>query len=142
MMFNSQYDTPYAPPVASHAPGYVPLGQESQYDAPEKTPEQKAKEGYEAAAPDCNCGTKAKAFQVMKEGINKGRWFYVCEKPRGNGSCDFFKWISQQGSVVQGGVRNNTLVDMITANQTRLLNELQIMQRKMDTLLNFCNPNH
>ncbi|KAJ6114529.1 hypothetical protein N7486_000307 [Penicillium sp. IBT 16267x] len=41
----------------------------------------------------CNCPTREPAirFQVKKEGPNRGRWFYTCQKPQ-NQRCTFFLW--------------------------------------------------
>ncbi|XP_013416438.1 DNA topoisomerase 3-alpha-like [Lingula anatina] len=39
----------------------------------------------------CNCHQAAKQLTVQKEGPNKGRQFYACPKPRGEG-CAFFQW--------------------------------------------------
>ncbi|KAJ5626950.1 hypothetical protein N7528_004377 [Penicillium herquei] len=41
----------------------------------------------------CNCPTRERAvrFQVKKEGPNRGRWFYTCQKPQ-NQRCRFFLW--------------------------------------------------
>lgn len=41
--------------------------------------------------PSCRCGEPAVSRTVSKEGPNKGRPFYCCAKPRGQG-CDFFEW--------------------------------------------------
>ncbi|XP_032669264.1 DNA topoisomerase 3-alpha isoform X2 [Odontomachus brunneus] len=41
----------------------------------------------------CNCHETAIQLTVRKEGPNKGRLFYKCAKPQGNG-CDFFLWAS------------------------------------------------
>ncbi|KAJ6028014.1 hypothetical protein N7540_003590 [Penicillium herquei] len=41
----------------------------------------------------CNCPTRERAvrFQVKKEGPNRGRWFYTCQKPQ-HKRCGFFLW--------------------------------------------------
>ncbi|XP_052784926.1 DNA topoisomerase 3-alpha-like [Mya arenaria] len=39
----------------------------------------------------CQCGQPAKSLTVQKEGPNKGRPFYGCPQPRGQG-CTFFQW--------------------------------------------------
>lgn len=39
----------------------------------------------------CGCQLEAKKLIVQKEGPNKGRPFYTCPKPRGEG-CKFFQW--------------------------------------------------
>ncbi|XP_067044937.1 DNA topoisomerase 3-alpha-like isoform X2 [Acropora muricata] len=41
--------------------------------------------------PCCHCRQPAASRTVSKEGPNKGRPFYCCAKPRGQG-CDFFEW--------------------------------------------------
>jgi hypothetical protein len=142
------YPDPNAP--GSHSSNFVHLGQESQYpDAePELTPEQaaqkKAQEDFAAVAPNCHCGQKAATLQVKKEGPNKGRWFYGCPKRQEEGRCStFFRFADtagQVGTVVAGNVRNNALTDIIAANQERLLTELQNVHKKLDALMNFCDP--
>ncbi|RFU34316.1 hypothetical protein B7463_g1964, partial [Scytalidium lignicola] len=41
----------------------------------------------------CNCKPRlpASRFRVRKEGRNKGRWFYTCQKPKEE-ACNFFLW--------------------------------------------------
>lgn len=39
----------------------------------------------------CNCQLQAQLRTVQKDGPNKGRQFYSCSKPIGEG-CNFFKW--------------------------------------------------
>ncbi|KFM78016.1 DNA topoisomerase 3-alpha, partial [Stegodyphus mimosarum] len=39
----------------------------------------------------CRCSFEARLLTVSKEGINKGRQFYACSKPREQ-SCGFFQW--------------------------------------------------
>ncbi|KAL2144775.1 hypothetical protein VTI28DRAFT_8537 [Corynascus sepedonium] len=39
----------------------------------------------------CEPALHAAFLQVKKEGNNKGRWFYTCQKPRGE-QCGFFMW--------------------------------------------------
>ncbi|KFZ00660.1 hypothetical protein V501_10570 [Pseudogymnoascus sp. VKM F-4519 (FW-2642)] len=41
----------------------------------------------------CNCSPRMPAshFQVKKESVNKGRWFYTCQEPKEQ-SCGFFLW--------------------------------------------------
>ena len=45
------------------------------------------------------------SLTVQKEGVNKGRQFYGCSKPREQ-SCGFFQWADQDGNQQQqqGGV--------------------------------------
>lgn len=43
------------------------------------------------SGPSCHCSEPAVSRTVSKEGANKGRPFYCCAKPRGQG-CDFFEW--------------------------------------------------
>ena len=52
---------------------------------------------------------KAKLCRVKKAGINKGKGFYVCPLPRGEG-CDFFQWemdtgVGIKGVLKEGGTR-------------------------------------
>lgn len=42
----------------------------------------------------CNCNQAATLRTVSKDGPNKGRQFYSCSKPVGQG-CNFFKWADQ-----------------------------------------------
>ncbi|KAK3091602.1 hypothetical protein FSP39_021083 [Pinctada imbricata] len=49
------------------------------------------------SVPSCGCGNTAKSLTVQKEGPNKGRPFYACNKPRGEG-CNFFQWADEEGS--------------------------------------------
>ncbi|PBP21608.1 hypothetical protein BUE80_DR007668 [Diplocarpon rosae] len=43
---------------------------------------------------DSNCDPRLPAsnFQVKKQGANKGRWFYTCQKPKDDVGCGFFLW--------------------------------------------------
>lgn len=43
----------------------------------------------------CTCGKMAAVRTVTKEGPNKGRRFYSCQKPRGAG-CDFFLFVPDE----------------------------------------------
>ncbi|KAL9957422.1 hypothetical protein ACROYT_G039055 [Oculina patagonica] len=45
----------------------------------------------DSSSPSCNCSEPAVSRTVSKEGPNKGRPFFCCAKPRGQG-CDFFEW--------------------------------------------------
>lgn len=129
----------YEPYAASYSPGYVlPASEPLQYgEPPEPTPEEKARAEFLAVAPKCNCGIKATVKQAMKgKPENVGKWFYTCEKPRDGGSCQFFKWAadpvrSTEGTLVTGGIKN----DMWAKFQERMINEMGIMQRKLDELL-------
>ncbi|KAK5174345.1 uncharacterized protein LTR77_001425 [Saxophila tyrrhenica] len=40
---------------------------------------------------DCTPRLPAEHFKTRKEGPNQGRWFYTCQKPKGEG-CGFFLW--------------------------------------------------
>lgn len=42
----------------------------------------------------CSCKDPVKKFTSKKEGPNKGRDFYACSKPKGDG-CNFFKWTDE-----------------------------------------------
>ncbi|KAH8820337.1 hypothetical protein F5884DRAFT_849600 [Xylogone sp. PMI_703] len=61
-----------------------------QHETPKKVP---LKGFFADGIWHCNCKPRlpASRFQVRKEGPNKGRWFYTCQKPKGDG-CDFFLW--------------------------------------------------
>lgn len=41
--------------------------------------------------PNCKCSLPGRLLTVQKEGANKGRKFYGCSKPMGQG-CNFFQW--------------------------------------------------
>jgi hypothetical protein len=41
---------------------------------------------------DCHPRLPADHFQVKKEGKNKGRWFYRCQKSNPDEDCNFFLW--------------------------------------------------
>lgn len=135
-MYQSAYE-PY--PSASYAPTYTPPSAEPlQYgEPPQPTPEEKAREDFLACAPNCNCGVKATVKQAMKgKPENVGKWFYTCEKPRDNGSCQFFKWAAEpaktrEGTLVTGGIKN----DMWAKYQERMMTEMANVQRKLDELL-------
>ncbi|XP_054721108.1 DNA topoisomerase 3-alpha-like [Uloborus diversus] len=47
--------------------------------------------------PTCRCPLEAKKLTVMKDGDNKGRHFYACPKPRGQG-CGFFQWADENAN--------------------------------------------
>ncbi|KAL6425769.1 hypothetical protein ACFW04_009678 [Cataglyphis niger] len=49
----------------------------------------------------CKCHETAIQLTVRKEGPNKGRLFYKCAKPQGNG-CDFFLWASDSAESEDG----------------------------------------
>nr|XP_042135832.1 protein ZGRF1 isoform X2 [Peromyscus maniculatus bairdii] len=42
----------------------------------------------------CHHNQPAKLVMVKKEGPNKGRLFYTCDRPKGN-QCKFFKWLEE-----------------------------------------------
>ncbi|CAO2600011.1 Protein ZGRF1 [Lemmus lemmus] len=44
--------------------------------------------------PSCHHNQPAKLVMVKKEGPNKGRLFYTCDRPKGN-QCKFFKWLEE-----------------------------------------------
>ncbi|CAH2001979.1 unnamed protein product [Acanthoscelides obtectus] len=50
----------------------------------------------------CTCGQPACLRTVNKEGPNKGRQFYCCPKPMGEG-CKFFKWADEDDPGFGGG---------------------------------------
>ncbi|XP_076789354.1 5'-3' DNA helicase ZGRF1 isoform X2 [Arvicanthis niloticus] len=45
-------------------------------------------------SPSCHHNQPAKLVMVKKEGPNKGRLFYTCDKPKGS-QCKFFKWLEE-----------------------------------------------
>lgn len=51
--------------------------------------------------PCCQCGIPGKSLTVQKEGPNKGRQFYGCSKPRGEG-CNFFQWADENSGTSSG----------------------------------------
>ncbi|XP_074647309.1 DNA topoisomerase 3-alpha-like [Tubulanus polymorphus] len=57
----------------------------------------------------CNCGDDAVLRTVRKDGPNQGRQFYVCNKPKDGGSCQFFLWadISEEQQSNQQSSSNN-----------------------------------
>ena len=66
-------------------PDPVPPAREGFHSAPFPTG------GEEEQTVACRCGDPAKQLTVQKEGPNKGRQFYGCQKPRDQ-SCGFFQW--------------------------------------------------
>jgi hypothetical protein len=44
--------------------------------------------------PSCHCGLPTKQLTTNKEGVNKGRQFYTCTKPR-ESSCQYFQWADE-----------------------------------------------
>ncbi|KAK2812043.1 hypothetical protein FQN50_001752 [Emmonsiellopsis sp. PD_5] len=50
---------------------------------------------------DCTPRQPAACFQTRKGGVNQGRWFYTCPRPRDEG-CRFFLWVDEAG-VREGG---------------------------------------
>ncbi|QQP52602.1 DNA topoisomerase [Caligus rogercresseyi] len=48
----------------------------------------------------CRCESFAVEKSVVKEGVNKGRKFYCCNKPLSDGNrCDFFQWADAETGV-------------------------------------------
>lgn len=45
-----------------------------------------------AYAGNCDPRLPASNFQVKKDGPNRGRWFYTCQKPKDDRGCRFFLW--------------------------------------------------
>ncbi|XP_069878575.1 5'-3' DNA helicase ZGRF1 [Dipodomys merriami] len=54
----------------------------------------------ETSLPSCRHNQPAKLVMVKKEGPNKGRFFYSCDRPKAD-QCKFFKWLEE---VTPGGV--------------------------------------
>eukprot|EP00041_Stephanoeca_diplocostata_P029172 m.854889 g.854889 ORF g.854889 m.854889 type:complete len:1374 (+) comp23504_c0_seq30:183-4304(+) len=67
-----------------------------------------------SAAPHCSHGP-TKLCTVQKDGKNKGRHFYACPKPKGQG-CNFFLWADQQQRS-KSFPMNDTRVKVTTANE-------------------------
>ena len=56
----------------------------------------------ELPAVSCGCGEAAAVRTVQKETANKGRQFYTCAKPQGQG-CGFFQWTDEVAGGGGGG---------------------------------------
>ncbi|XP_041363021.1 DNA topoisomerase 3-alpha-like isoform X2 [Gigantopelta aegis] len=63
----------------------------------------------------CNCGTDAILLTVKKEGPNKGRQFYKCQKPTGSG-CSFFLWQDESGGKNNSSANNSSQRPVGVAN--------------------------
>ena len=59
---------------------------------------------------DCNPPIPAEHFQVKKEGKNKGRWFYTCQKHEGE-RCGFFLWEDDAKPRMDSAVLNNSTTE-------------------------------
>ncbi|XP_043503570.1 DNA topoisomerase 3-alpha isoform X1 [Polistes fuscatus] len=69
----------------------------------------------------CQCNQRAIQLTVKKDGPNKGRQFYKCEKPQGSG-CDFFLWASdrpQEENTINHNNHNNQNVNWSIQNPTQ-----------------------
>ncbi|KAK2806944.1 hypothetical protein FQN51_005746 [Onygenales sp. PD_10] len=51
---------------------------------------------------DCTPRQPAACFQTKKGGVNQGRWFYTCPRPR-DGGCRFFLWVDEARAREGGG---------------------------------------
>ncbi|XP_048189561.1 protein ZGRF1 [Perognathus longimembris pacificus] len=51
-------------------------------------------ENVETNLPSCHHNQPAKLVMVKKEGPNKGRFFYACDRPKAD-QCKFFKWLEE-----------------------------------------------
>ncbi|XP_020585338.1 DNA-binding protein HEXBP-like isoform X4 [Phalaenopsis equestris] len=54
----------------------------------------------------CPCGAGSCLVFVSKSGKNEGQQYYKC--PAGRGSCGFFKWCNEQGSISSQSVDKNS----------------------------------
>ncbi|XP_052035242.1 protein ZGRF1 isoform X2 [Apodemus sylvaticus] len=65
-------------------------------------------------SPSCHHNQPAKLVMVKKEGPNKGRLFYTCDKPKGN-QCKFFKWLEEvtPGQLAQNKSQPNMIFNDI-----------------------------
>ena len=70
-------------------------------------------------APNCECGKRALLLTTRKEGRNKGRSFYKCEKGKGKG-CDFFEWQDEVGFKGRAGPGAKPASADILTRQRRL----------------------
>lgn len=61
----------------------------------------------DTSSPSCHCQQPAVSRTVSKDGPNKGRPFYCCAKPRGQG-CDFFEWGDTPGPSAAASYRFKT----------------------------------
>ena len=58
--------------------------------------------GQDSEELSCNCGQPSARKTVQKEGVNKGREFYVCARPRDE-QCNYFQWADQMDGADRGG---------------------------------------
>ncbi|XP_034248609.1 uncharacterized protein LOC117649731 [Thrips palmi] len=74
----------------------------------------------ETLPPLCKCRRPTKRLTVVKEGINKGRMFYCCNRPKEQ-QCGFFQWIGKikvPRAISHNSVRNESVdLDDITSQQ-------------------------
>lgn len=59
---------------------------------------------------ECNPRVPAEHFQVKKEGKNKGRWFYTCQKHESE-RCGFFLWDDDAKPRMEAAVLNNSTTE-------------------------------
>lgn len=66
-------------------------------------------------SPSCHHNQPAKLVMVKKEGPNKGRLFYTCDKSKDN-QCKFFKWLEE---VTPGQLPQNTSQSTMVFNDIK-----------------------
>ncbi len=69
---------------------------------PSRTPRQTTGTRAGTGTTQCKCGESAVQREVMKDGVNKGRLFWVCVKPQDQ-QCGFFEWADEAGAAGGGG---------------------------------------
>ncbi|KAL6059656.1 hypothetical protein STEG23_037121, partial [Scotinomys teguina] len=90
------------------------------------------------SSPACHHHQPAKLVMVKKEGPNKGRLFYTCDRPKGN-QCKFFKWLEEAapGQLSQDESQPNVVFNDIKSiglylrgQQVPVYEECQLVLRK------------
>ncbi|KAF2792237.1 hypothetical protein K505DRAFT_247135 [Melanomma pulvis-pyrius CBS 109.77] len=74
---------------------------------------------FENGAWSCDCSPRLPAvhYQVKKDGLNKGRWFYSCQKPMSDENrCKFFLWDSDAKPREERALLNNSRSEPLRAN--------------------------
>ncbi|XP_075835284.1 5'-3' DNA helicase ZGRF1 [Microtus pennsylvanicus] len=86
----------------------------------------------------CYHNQPAKLVMVKKEGPNKGRLFYTCDRPKGN-QCKFFKWLEEAtpGQLSQDGSQSNMVFNdvksigsYLRSQRVPVYEECQLLLRK------------
>lgn len=74
-------------------------------------------------APQCLCGEPSKKVLTKKEGLNKGRFFFACDKGQNDPMrCTFFKWESE---VILEQANKVIDYDDVSADEMHDLNEAE-----------------